>query len=215
MARLALCLCVALALAATASAGPHDPKLRFTRAGQALARRAVVHLSDLRGWRPISRRPARARCRGSYDPDFSRLTVTGQARSAFALSNRALLSSKVAVYVEERQAAAAFRIAVTRGFLACAGTKLLEGFARANIGARIVSKTMTRGPSLGTRNTTFRIVFSVSVRSRTTPYFAEVIAFQIHKAIAELAFQGYGRRIRGDLAVARKVANRLGGRRRT
>ena len=209
MARLALCVSVALVLAATASAGPHDPKLRFTRAAQALARRAVVHLSDLRGWRPISRRPAQARCPGSYDPDFSRLTVIGQARSAFALSNQLLLASKVAVYVEERQAAAAFRVAVTRSFLACAGTKLREGFARAHVGARIVSKTMTRGPSLGTRNATFRIVFSVSARSRTTPYFAEVIVFQIHKAVAQLSIQGYGRRARGELSVARRVARRL------
>jgi hypothetical protein len=215
--RLALVLSVALAVAltATASAGPRDPKTRFTKAGQALARRAVVHLSDLSGWKPIPPYRGRIRCRGSYDPDLSRFTLIGSAQSTFALSNRAVLFSRVSVYIESRQAAAAFQVAVTPGYLACASTSLLKSFARSHVGARIVSKTLSRGPPLGARHAMFRIVFSVSARSRTTPYLFEAIVFQVRKAIAQVSFQGYGRQIRGDLFIARRVANRLDGGRRT
>jgi len=71
--RLALVV-LALALAAPASAGPRDPKERHTKAGEAIASRAVLHLSDFElGWKRASHPGHMIRCRG-YNPDLSGLT---------------------------------------------------------------------------------------------------------------------------------------------
>src|SRR2546421_7070749 len=109
--RLALVV-LALALAAPASAGPRDPKERHTKAGEAIASRAVLHLSDFElGWKRASHPGHMIRCRG-YNPDLSGLTRTGRARSEFSFSHRAVVQSFVSVYLDAGQAVAAFKAAV-------------------------------------------------------------------------------------------------------
>jgi hypothetical protein len=200
---------VGLMLAAPASAGPRDEKERFTKAGQALARRAVLRLADLPpGWRPISV-PARSnRCR-SYDPDLSRFTLSGKARSAFVQQQGAGIASSVAVYVSARQAAAAFEAEAKRGLLTCMSAGILKQFAKSGIKAVVVAKRMSRGPRLGARNASFRMVFMLTVASRSVPYDVDLVTFQKQRAIAALSFQAIGGPVPRQLAYARLVASRL------
>jgi hypothetical protein len=206
---LAVAVVVGLTLAAPASAGPRDEKERLTKAGQALARRAVIRRSDLsRGWRPVSV-PARSnRCR-SYNPDLSRFTLNGKAHSAFVLPSGAAVGSSVGVYVTERQAAAAFAAQARPGLLTCMSTGIVKQFARAGIKAVVVAKRMTRGPRLGARNASFRIVLTLSVGGGSAPYDVDLITFQKRSVIAALSFQALGGPVPKQLAIARRVAARL------
>ena len=207
--RLALVV-LALALAAPASAGPRDPKERHTKAGEAIASRAVLHLSDFElGWKRASHPGHMIRCRG-YNPDLSGLTRTGRARSEFSFSNRAVVQSFVSVYLDAGQAVAAFKAAVRPGFLTCAGEFFVQGFATSGSRARVVAKRMTPGPPFGTRNRSFQLAFSVTARGHTSRYEYELVLFQVDKAIGAVSFQGVGGPYRDGLAgAARRVASRL------
>ena len=205
----ALVAALALALAAPASAGPRDEKERFTKAGQALARRAVLHRADLSaGWTPVSVPPRSNRCR-SYDPDLSRFTLTGKARSAFVRPSGAGIGSSAAVYVSARQAAAAFEAEAKRGLLTCMSAGIVKQLAKAGIHATVVARRMSRSPRLGTRSASFRLVLVIGVGGRTVPYDVDLVTFQQHRVIAALSFQALGGPVRGQLALARHVASRL------
>ena len=204
--RLTLAVVLGLALAAPASAGPRDEKERLTKAGQALARRAVLHRSDLSGsWRPVSV-PARSnRCR-SYDPDLSRFTLNGKAHSAFVLQSGAAIGSSIGVYVTERQAAAAFAAQAKPGLLTCLSAGIVKQFARA---AAVVAKRMSRKPRIGARSASFRIVLMLNVGGGNAPYDVDLVTFQTHRAIAALSFQALGGPVPKQLVLARRVASRL------
>jgi len=200
---------LALAVVAPASAGPRDPNERHTKAGQAIARSAVLRLSDFqRGWKPASHPPRPIRCRG-YDPDLSRLTRTGRARSEFSFSNRAVVQSFVSVYLDSGQAATAFRAGTKSGFLTCAAAIFVQGFARSGTRARVIGKRITPGPPLGIRNRSFRLAFRVTTHGHTVPYEYDVILFQVDKAIGGVSFEGVGGPFRGEHGAARRVASRL------
>ena len=200
---------VGLALAAPASAGPRDEKEQLTNAGQALARRAVLHRSDLsRGWRPVSV-PARSnRCR-SYNPDLSQFTLIGKAHSAFLLPSGAAIGSSVGVYVTAGQAADAFAAQARRGLLTCMSAGIVKQFARSGIKAVVVAKRMSRGPRLGAQTASFRVVLMLSVGGGTAPYDVDLVTFQKRRAIAALSFQALGGPVPKQLSVARRVASRL------
>jgi hypothetical protein len=209
MARFGSLVVLVLALAAPASAGPRDEKERFTKAGQALARRAVLHRGDLPAdWKPVSV-PARSnRCR-SYNPDLSRFTLTGKARSAFVRPTGAGIGSSASVYVTARQAAAAFRAEARPGLLTCMSAGIVKQFAKSGIHATVVARRMSRSPRLGQRSASFRMVFEVTVGGRTIPYDVDLLTFQERRAIAALSFQALGGPVRNQLALARRVLSRL------
>ena len=200
---------VVFALAAPASAGPRDEKERFTKAGRALARRAVLRRADLpAGWKPVSV-PARSnRCR-SYNPDLSRFTLTGKAHSAFVRPSGAGIGSAAAVYVTARQAAAAFEAEAKPGLLTCMSAGIVKQLAKSGIHATVVARRMSRSPRLGERSASFRLLFVISVGGRTVPYDVDLLTFQEHRAIAALSFQALGGPVRGQLALARRVVSRL------
>src|SRR5919197_78636 len=207
--RLALVVALGLVLAAPASAGLRDEKERFTKAGRALARRAVLRRADLpAGWKPVSV-PARSnRCR-SYDPDLSRFTLTGKARSAFVRPTGAGIGSSASVHVSARQAAAAFRAEAKPGLLTCMSAGIVRQFAKAGIHATVVARRMSRSPRLGERSASFRMVFVVTVGGRTVPYDVDLLTFQKQRAIAALSFQALGGPVPNQRALARRVASRL------
>src|SRR5919204_819012 len=203
MARFGSLVVLVLALAAPASAGPRDEKERFTKAGQALARRAVLHRGDLPAdWKPIFVPPRSSRCR-SYDPDLSRFTLTGKARSAFVRPSGAGIGSAAAVYVTARQAAAAFEAEAKPGLLTCMSAGIVKQLAKSGIHATVVARRMSRSPRLGQRSASFRMVFEVTVGGRTIPYDVDLLTFQERRAIAALSFQALGGAGRHPLAPAR------------
>jgi hypothetical protein len=205
--RLALAV-IALALVGSAAAGPRDPKVHYTKAGQAIARSAVLRPSDFaRGWRPVSRSARRVRCR-YYNPDLSRLTRIGAAHSAFRFSRQVEVGSAVSVFLDARQAATAFRVGATRAFLACAVVHFAKGLARSGP-VRVTLKRMTAGPPLGIPSRTFRTGYRLRWRGRSLAYRYDVIAFQADKAVGLVWFWWIGSPFRYETDIVRRVASRL------
>jgi hypothetical protein len=199
---------LALALAAPAAAGPRDPKERPTKAGQAIARSAVLRPSDFsRGWRPVVRHGPAVRCR-RYNPNLSRLTRIGKARAIFRFSNRAEVGSGVSVFLDARQAASAFRVTVTRGFLTCVTARLRKSLARSGR-VRVTLSRMTAGPPLGSPSRTFRTGFRLSFRGHLLAYRYDVSAFRVDNAIGVVWFWCVGGPCRHETETIRRVASRL------
>ena len=205
--RLALVV-IALAVAGSAAAGPRDPNERHTAAGQAIARRAVLRPSDFSpGWRRVSRKGRPVRCR-SYNPDLSRLTRIGLARSVFSFRRRSEIGSSVSVFLEPRQAATAFRVGPTRAFLTCAATHFAKGLAKYGP-VRETLRRMTPGPPLGVPSRTFRWGYRLRWHGRSLAYRYDTIVFLADRAIATVWFWCVGGPCRYETGTVRIVASRL------
>jgi len=205
--RLALVV-VALAVVESAAAGPRDPRERHTKAGQAIARSAVLRPRDFSpGWRRVSRRGRPVRCR-SYDPDLSRLTRIGEARSVFSFKGHAEIGSSVSVFLEPRQAATAFRVGATRAFLTCAATRFAKGLARYGP-VRVTLKRMTPGPPLGVPSRAFHWGLRLRWHGRSLAYRYDTIVFVADRALATVWFWCGGKPCRYEAATVRIVASRL------
>jgi hypothetical protein len=210
LASLALVLVFALALAATASAGPRDEKERLTNADMALARHALVRQSDLvPGWTalnvPLSHGP---RCRG-YNPDFSRFTVTGRAGSGFTHGSGTAIASAVELYASAAQASGDFALGSQPGFLSCFSSKLARQFAKSGVAVSVASQRSNRSPRVGARSLSWHIVFRLTVAGRSVPYYVDLYAFQVNRAIGSLSFQSLSKPVPRQIALARLVASRL------
>ena len=198
-----------LALGASAAAGPRDPRERHTKAGEAIARKAVLRRSDFRrGWRQTYHRPRRARCR-AYNPNFSRLTRIGRARSEFSFGRRAYVISAVSVYLAPGQAATVFETAARSAFLTCVRAEFVKAFARIGVRARQVAKRTLVGPRLGSPARRFRLTLEVTSRGRAFRFDYDTVLFQVDRAIAQVSYQGYGEPERIVEGAARTVASRL------
>jgi hypothetical protein len=199
---------LALALVGSAAAGPRDPRERHTQAGQAIARSAVLRPSDFaRGWRPVTRWGRPLRCRG-YNPDLSRLTRIGRARSAFRFGKGALVESNVSVYLDARQATTAFRLAATRAFLTCVTARFAKQLARLGP-VRVTLKRMTAGPPLGTPSRTFRAGYLLRWRGHSLVYRYDATIFEVDDAVASVAVWSVGGPYRSQTDLVRRVASRL------
>jgi hypothetical protein len=206
--RLALAVITLLALGSSAAAGPRDPRERHTAAGQAVARSAVLRQSDFpRGWKP-DRRPGHvARCR-YFNPDLSRLTRMGKARSAFIFSHRGEVGSNVSVFLDATQGAAAFHATTTRAFLTCATARLAKGLARSGP-VRVTFMHITAGPPLGLPSRTFRVGLRLKFRGHSLAYRYDLSAFQADNALASVWFWCLGGPCRHETDYVRRVASRL------
>jgi hypothetical protein len=208
---LAAALAFGLALVATASAGPRDERERLTKADMARARHAVVRQGDLAGWTEMSV-PADSsgpRCRG-YNPDFSRFTITGKAASGFTHGAGNAVASAVEVYPSAAQAAGDFAEGATPAFFSCFSSKLAQQFAHSGLAVSIASRRSSRSPHIGVRAVSWHLVFRLSVQGRSMPYYVDLYAFQVNRALASVSFQSLTKPIPRQTALARLVARRLG-----
>lgn len=204
-----LVLSAALAVVAAAWAGPRDEKERLTKADMASARRALLRQSDLSsGWKRIAIPKSSTRC-PSYNPDFSRFTITGKAHTGFMGSGGAAIASSVSIYRNGRQAAAAFELGARPALLSCITAKMVRLFAASQIRASIVSRRMSTGPRLGTLSASFRLVLRLRVGSQTSSYHVDLLTFQVRRAIGAISFQALDSSVRNQIGIARRVSARL------
>jgi hypothetical protein len=205
--RLALVV-VALAVVESAAAGPRDPKERHTDAGQAIARSAVLRPSDFsHGWRRISPPERVVRCR-SYNPDLSRLTRIGKARSVFRFPRRAEIGSSVSVFLDAGQAASAFRATATRALAACAADHYAKELTRLGP-VRVTLQRITAGPPLGTPSRTFRTGYRLRWHGHSLAYRWDAVVFQADNAVGAVWFWCVGGPCRHQTDTVRRVASRL------
>jgi len=207
----AAALVLGLALVTAASAGPRDEKEHLTKADMALARHGLLRRSDLAGGWNAVRVPLDStgpRCR-SYNPDFSRFTITGKAASGFTRVAGTAIASGVEVYPNARQASGDFQTGARPAFLTCFSSKLLRQFEKSGVAASVASKRASSSPRLGMRSMTWHIVFKLNVQGRSVPYYVDLFSFQVNRALGSVSFQSLGARIPHQAALARLVATRL------
>jgi hypothetical protein len=211
-------LLVVAALTGGAAAGvagnPRDERVRLDRSDMALARRAVLRRDDLPpGWAsipPASARDASIRCAG-YDPDLSRFTVTGRARSSFlARATGASVASSVQVFPSAAQASGDFRLATRPALMACVSAHLVRELRSAGaVTARVVSRRMSAEPRVGAQSATFRFVLEFRAGPAKLAYHVDLVTFRAGRAIGVMSLGSVGQSNLDDGALARAVAARM------
>jgi hypothetical protein len=154
-------------MAAVALAGG-SPQIEYTAAGQAAARAAVVHQSDLSaGWRGYYQRPSSAElhpnnCEG-FSPDRSDLVVEGAETSTWTNGKFPLsaISSKAIVFKTPAMARLDWqRTQQPHAAVACDASAFAAGLA-ATFPGKLVSYTKVSFPQVAPRTTAIRFVYEL------------------------------------------------------
>ena len=212
---LAVLLTLALAGAFAAVAAAKDPRReqeRLRPADMALAGRVSVRSSDLApGWTQTAVPPdsGTMRCPG-FNPDFSRFTITGKSRSAFAASGGSSVLSLVEVYASRGQAVGDFRLGAQPALARCLRSTFEEAVpAGTDVKLRVRSSRMQPLGGVGENGAVFRLVASVSSGNVSVPLYLDALVFQRGRTITALMFTSAMDRVPGQLALARAVARRM------
>jgi hypothetical protein len=215
--RLVLVLAVGLGLLSSAAvaANPRDEQKRLRPADTALARRALLQIDDLDGvgWlrQPAPSNDGSTRCAG-FDPDFSKFTITGEARSSFANQvAAAAIGSSVDVFATRAQAMNDFRLGAKPALARCLRELLAAEFRSSAPGveATVASSTMLAAPRVGERAAKYRLVARIAGNGQALTVYMDVLGFQRGRSIAVMFFTGVMRPVRDQLAIARLVDSRL------
>lgn len=204
-----------LAVAAPAVAGgPRDEKQRLTKTDMAKARHALLRAGDLpAGW---TRGPAPSsgsgneRCAG-YDPDFSPFTITGKAGSSFANTFAgAQVTSQVQVFPTTAQARGDFLRGAKPGFLKCLARDLRRTLGSQGLsGAGVRTHPMAPVAGVGERAMRFRVSVRVAAGGRSLLFRTDFVVLQAGRGIAFVGVAALGKPPLDEVALARRVADRL------
>jgi len=197
--------------AALAATDPHHEQERLRPADMTLARRTTLRAADLAsGWKrmPVGSDDD-SKCPG-FDPDFSAFTITGKASSLFARQGGGAVVSAVEVYKTRAQAIGDFRTGAKPALAKCLRHVFELGLARGTGGtARTISSRMVPAPRVGERSALYRLGGKLTIQGRTIRVYMDVLAFQRGRSITSLVSSGLGGPIRGQTAVARRIAARM------
>lgn len=194
---------------------PRAPREQLVAADMAIARNAVLQASDMQPqWRRV--RPPAIGGPGcpQNDPDLSRFTVTGKARSLFkAGSSR--IETRLKVFANGGQAALYFDSTWNRTVLRCVREGVKGDFRRAGLRPRVIYARLLREPPVGSKTVHFVIGYMLTLKDGTKQaYPLDMIAFQSGRAVGLLAFDFIpsfdgSRPCPCELDHARVVASRL------
>jgi hypothetical protein len=214
MRRLLLLPIVLLAFALATTAAARDPRLeqlRLNAADNALAKRIALKAADVgAGWRktrvPDSNEPLR--CPG-FNPDLSRFTVTGQAKTAFTRPTGASIASAVEVYESRADAAGDFKTAATPALARCLRVMLQREFAAAGVPLHVRSARVVPAPRVGDRRIAYRAIAAFSAGGPTLNVYFDVVVVQKGRSIAALFFTSPGARVARQSSLTAAVASRM------
>lgn len=209
---LALFIAGSLFVSAVALAGKPRLETRMLRAADmTLAKRTTLRASDLpRAWsraKPDSSPNELPTCPG-VDMDFSRFTITGEARSAFTTPRLAKVESRVQVFASKSDATGDFRKATTDAVLRCVSRWLQRRLEHDIQGAQVVAARVLSRPSVGERALLYRIVLDIPAGSNKIRFFLDVLSFQRGRSVVTLTFGSPKVPIDGRVALGRLLARR-------
>lgn len=202
----------ALALAATAVArDPRLEQLRLNAADNALARRIALKPTDVGvGWRktslPDSDEPLR--CPG-FNPNLSRFTVTGRAKTAFTQPTGASIASAVEVYESRADAVGDFKAAATPAVARCMKLMLEREFGATAVPVRVRSARVVPAPRVGDRRIAYRVLAGLTAGGVTLNVYFDVLVVQKGRSIAALFFTSPVKRLPRQSSLAVTVASRM------
>jgi hypothetical protein len=214
MRRVLLLPIVLLALALATAAAARDPRLeqlRLNAADNALAKRIALKARDVgAAWRrtaiPESDQPLR--CPG-FNPDLSRFTVTGKAKTAFTQPTGASIASAVEVYESRADAVGDFKTAATPALARCLKSMLQREFGALGVPVRVRSARVVPAARIGDRRIAYRVIAALGPNGATVNVYFDVVVVQKGRSIAALFFTSPGTRLSRQSSLAATVASRM------
>jgi hypothetical protein len=214
MRRVLLLPIVLLALALATTAAARDPRLeqlRLNAADNALAKRIALKARDVgAAWRqtevPESDQPLR--CPG-FNPDLSRFTVTGKAKTAFTQPTGASIASAVEVYESRADAVGDFKTAATPALARCLKSMLEREFGAFGVPVRVRSARVVPAARIGDRRIAYRVIAALGPSGATVNVYFDVVVVQKGRSIAALFFTSPGNRVSRQSSLAATVASRM------
>jgi hypothetical protein len=154
-----------------------------------VARAAVLHQTDMNGdgWVRIrTSSEAGQRC-DSYNPDLSRFTVTGKARSAFK-GGASYIESRSQLFPDALEAQRYFEARFGPRSLPCDRDAVKRSLAEAGLHPRVLASRYSPAPNVGDQTATYVIEYAVTARGKRFSYPVEVIAFRTSRAVGSVWF---------------------------
>jgi len=208
----ALIAAAAVVASAPAAAGDdHRERERLTGRDMSLAAAVALRPADVgASWRstPVPAGSGDTRCQG-FDPDFSHLTITGKARTAFANAGGESIVSLVEVYASKRQAVEDYTLGAKPAVARCLRTTLEGAVPATGVKVRVRSSRMQALTGVGERAAAFRLVADVSAGTVAVPIYLDALVFQRGRTITALLFTSLRTRLPGQLRLAATVAGRM------
>ncbi len=190
------------------------PRERLIREDMALAKRAVLRLSDMEpGWQRV--KPSGDDGPGCpATPDLSHFRITGKASSTFE-GGHSRIDSEVEVFANAGQAAAYFDTVYNRTALGCIRDGIKGAFRKAGLKPRVTYARLERRPALGSRTAIFLVGYILTFPNGTQkPHPVEFLTFQTGRAVGALSYSFVSpddpsRPCQCELNQARLLASRL------
>jgi hypothetical protein len=215
LAVLALAGLLSLLVASFAAArDPRDERVALRSADVALAQRVALKSGDLGGaWQPLSVPQSgegeRLTCPG-FNPDLSRFTITGQARTAFYQRTGASAVSVVEVFRSRADAVGDFRAAAKPIVVRCLKAQLERDLRdRVPVDVTVPVARVVPAPRVGEHRMAFRIVARVEAGVARISLYLDVVVVQRGRSIAAVFFTSptrpFARRDRAVVAVASRL----------
>jgi hypothetical protein len=204
-----------VALTAVSAALARDPRaeqVRLTSADVALAKRVALKAADLGpGWRkqPLPAGDEGAMKCPEVNPDFSRFTITGKARSAFVETTTTQAISSVEIYKSHSDAVGDFRLGAKPALVKCLRRQIQQELAISGLPIRITSARVVAAPRVGENRIAYRVVARIETPAAKANIYADVIAFQRGRSVAVLSFTSPFRPYPREAKVATAVASRM------
>jgi hypothetical protein len=172
------------------SADPDPPRERLRRKDMKSARRAVLHQGDMNGdgWVRIRPSPEESphRC-ATYNPDLSKFTITGDARSAFR-GGDSYIESRAALFPNVREAERFFEARFNPRALPCIRDAIKRALLEAGLRPRVRSADYNPAPNVGEQTMVYVIEYVVTARGKRFLYPVDVIAFRRGRSVGSVWF---------------------------
>jgi hypothetical protein len=191
------------------------PREHLVAADMAIARKAVLRPSDMQ---PVWERVRLSTDAGpgclQNNPDLSRFTVTGKARSAFE-GGQSRIESRVRLFANAGQAALYFEATSNRTILRCIRDGVKEALRKAGLQPRVMYARFQKEPPIGSQTAHYVIGYELTLQDGTRQsYPVDMLTFQVGRAVGALSFnfvpsEDGSRPCPCELEHARLVASRL------
>lgn len=208
---IALLLASLVAAAAALGRDPRQEQVRLNAADNALARKIALKQSEVGAtWRKTSLPDSdeQLQCPG-FNPDLSRFTITGKARSAFTQASGSSIVSAIEVFKSRAHAAGDFSAAATPAVARCLKVALEREFGAGAFPVRVRSARVVAAPRVGDRRIAYRIIAALTAGGTALNIYFDVVVVQKGRSIAALFFTAPMRPVARQSRLAAAVASRM------
>jgi hypothetical protein len=194
----------------------HDYQEHHVAGDMRLAKKAVLHPHDVAAiWHPVDPGDDSGPGCPQNDPDLSRLTVTGRARSLYRTDSGASTESRVRLFANAGQAAAYFEATSNRTVLRCIRNGIKGWLKKNGLQPSVLYARLETEPAIGARTAIYLVSYAITISDGTrVEYPTEYLTFQIGRAVGGVSYTRVfspdgSRPCQCELDEARLVASRL------